>query len=287
QLEHDVGLSNPAGNASLGDNGETISDETAFGIRLADIGIAHRRLGMFSLGQGDTASTDRVAVDLSGTDLANNNNPADMGSGLSFRNTADNARTATLGDVFDKIDGIDKDDRIRYDTPEFNGIQAAVSYTDGESVDIGAGWSGEFNGTEIEIGAFYADYKARDFGTDDAAYGGSASVKLENGLSLTLASAVKTSETTGRDDANYLWGKVGYSTGLFSVGDTHFAISHGVYNNFGQNDDEATEISLGIVQDLESVGSNIWFLVRNHELDRTAQTNDDLLIVSTGVLLNF
>jgi len=102
-----------------------------------------------------------------------------------------------------------------------------------------------------------------------------------------MASAVKTSEATGRDDANYLWGKVGYSTGLFSVGDTHFAISHGVYNNFGQNDDEATETSLGIVQDLESVGSNIWFLVRNHELDRTAQTNDDLLIVSTGVLLNF
>ena len=42
------------------------------------------------------------------------------------------------------------------------------------------------------------------------------------------------------------------------------------------------------MQDLEPIGSNLWLLVRNHELDQ-AGSNDfgDIFIVSTGALFNF
>lgn len=54
-----------------------------------------------------------------GRKIANGNNPADMAGGIHFFNQTDRTRTITIGDVFDKIDGIDKDDRVRYDLPEF------------------------------------------------------------------------------------------------------------------------------------------------------------------------
>ena len=45
---------------------------------------------------------------------------------------------------------------------------------------------------------------------------------------------------------------------------------------------------LGVVQDMEPIGSNLWLLVRNHELDRIGTDNfDDIFIVSSGVVFNF
>lgn len=93
---------------------------------------------------------------------------------------------------------------------------------------------------------------------------------------------------SGRVDPNYIWGKIGYSTGLFDIGETHFGLSYGQYDDFGQNGDEATSLGFGIVQDLEPIGSNLWLLIRNHELDRTGNDSfDDIFIVSAGTLFNF
>ena len=92
----------------------------------------------------------------------------------------------------------------------------------------------------------------------------------------------------GRDAPHYLWGKIGYSAGVFGIGDTHFGVSYGQYEDFSANGDEATSMGVGVVQDLEPIGSNLWLLVRNHELDQ-AGSNDfgDIFIVSTGALFNF
>lgn len=285
-FEFDISLSNPAGDATLGANGEGAATTTAIAQRLADIAFRHKAFGTFSIGQGDTASTDRVAVDLSGSDLAAGNNPANMAGGINFYNTATGARAVTIGNVFDKIDGIDKAGRVRFDTPEFGGGRMAVSFTDGGSWDIGGGWGGKISGVEIEAAGFFANVNATST-TDDVMFGGSASAKLGSGLSLTVAGAQREQKTAGRDAPHYLWGKIGYSVGLTDIGGTHFGVSYGVYEDFAQNGDEATELGFGVVQDMESIGSNLWLLVRNHELDRSAASLDDIFIVSTGVLLNF
>ena len=117
---------------------------------------------------------------------------------------------------------------------------------------------------------------------------GSGSLKHKSGLSLTLTGAIKGRKGIGQDNADYLWGKIGYSAALFGIGETHFGVSLGQYNDFAQNGDEATSLGIGIVQDLESIGSNLWILVRNHELDRAGNDDfDDIFIVSTGALFNF
>ena len=116
----DAQLSNAAGELNL--IGTESTEQTAWGIRIQEVIATHRRYGKVSLGKADTASTERVTVDLSGSDLAVGNNPADMAGGIHFYNRTTGGRTITIGDVIDKVDGIDKDNRIRYDFPEVGGV---------------------------------------------------------------------------------------------------------------------------------------------------------------------
>lgn len=285
QIEMDVPLSNAAGDVDL--IGTESTQQTAWGIRIQEVTATHRRYGKVSLGQGDTASTDRVAVDLSGSDLAVGNNPADMAGGIHFYNRTTGGRTVTIGDVIDKVDGIDKDNRLRYDFPEVGGVGLALSYVAGGVWDAGFGYAREWGGFEFEMGAYYANVSARSTDDEDL-WGGSGSLKHKSGLSFALAGAIKGRKGIGQDNADYLWGKIGYSTGLFDIGETHFGLSYGQYNDFAQDGDEANSLGFGIVQDLEPIGSNLWLLVRNHELDRTGSDSfDDIFIVSTGALFNF
>ena len=285
QIELDVPLSNAAGDVNL--IGTESIQQTEWGIRIQEVTAIHRHYGKVSLGQGDTASTDRVAVDLSGSDLAVGNNPADMAGGIHFYNRTTGGRTVTIGDVIDKVDGIDKDDRLRYDFPEVGGVGLSLSYVAGGVWDAGLGYAREWGGFEFEMGAYYANVSARSTDDEDL-WGGAGSLKHKSGLSFTLTGAVKGRKGIGQDNADYLWGKIGYSAGLFDIGETHFGVSYGQYNDFAQDGDEATSLGVGIVQDFESIGSNLWFLVRNHELDRAGNDDfDDIFIVSTGALFNF
>ncbi|MBI2978219.1 MAG: hypothetical protein HYY38_05210 [Rhodospirillales bacterium] len=275
-VEMDTQLSNRVSSVNL--NGTEGADENEWGVRIQEVAIDHKKFGKLSLGQGNTASTDRVVIDLSGTALANGNNPADMAGGIHFFNRTDRTRTVTIGDVFDKIDGIDKDDRVRYDLPEFGGFNLGFSHTGGGAWDVGAGYAAEVGALTMEAAAFYAQV-AGTSDTQKDMWGGSGSIKHKSGLSLTVAGAVRNQKFSGGDNARYLWGKVGYSVGLRSYGE---------YKNFSQNGDRATSVGLGIVQDFESIGSHIWLLVRNHELSQS-NNNDfhDVFVVSLGTLLNF
>ncbi|MEE9316915.1 MAG: porin [Rhodospirillales bacterium] len=287
QVEMDIPLSNAAGDVNLTDTEQTDDAAAIWGIRIQEVTATHRRFGKLSLGQGDTASTDRVAIDLSGSDLAAGNNPADMAGGIQFRNLTTGARTVAIGDVIDKVDGIDKDDRIRYDLPPFKGFNMALSHTNNGAWDVGGVYGAEFGNFEVETAAFFANISSTDTDQQEM-WGGSGSIKHKSGFSLTVAGAVKGQKTGGRDDPHYIWGKVGYSAGLTDIGETHFGVSYGQYNDFSQNGDEATSLGFGIVQDLEPIGSNLWLLVRNHELDRTGTDSfHDIFIVSAGTLFNF
>ena len=284
-VEMDTPLSNKSEDINL--TGNEAVDSADWTIRIQEVAIAHKRFGKITLGQGETASAERVTADLSGSNLALSNNPADIAGGLHFYNKTARTRAVTIGDLFDDVDGNDKDDRIQYNLPEIGGLELAMSHTSAGSWDAGTTYERKVGPFELEAGAFYANVAAAST-TQKAMWGGSGSIKHESGLSLTVAGAARNEKAAGRDASHYLWGKIGYSAGLFKIGQTHFGLSHGEYKNFAQNGDKATETGFGVVQDFESIGSNAWLLVRNHQLDR-ADNNDygSIFIVSTGVLFNF
>ncbi len=220
-IENNIANSNPASSATLGANGESTTDTTTFGIRVAEIAFKHKSIGTFTLGQGNAASVDRVAVDLSGSNLGLTAAAGDLAGGINFYDKTTGARAVTIADSFDKMDGLDKVDRIRYDLPEINGFSGAVSYIDTGGFDIGAGWAGKFGEVEVEVAGYYANNSAGST-TEKGRYGGSISAKHSSGLSLTFASAKREAKVSGTNDATYYWGKLGYSATLTSLGGAHF-----------------------------------------------------------------
>ena len=74
-IELDAQLSNAAGDLKL--IGTEYTQQTAWGIRIQEVTRTHRRYVKVSLDKADTASTERVTVNLSGSDLAVGNNPAE------------------------------------------------------------------------------------------------------------------------------------------------------------------------------------------------------------------
>ena len=187
-IELDAQLSNAAGDLNL--IGTEFTEQTAWGIRIQEVTVTHRRYGKVSLGKANTASTERVTVDLSGSDLAVGNNLADMAGGIHFYNRTTGGRTFTIGDVIDKVDGIDKDNRVRYDFPEFGGVGLDLSYVAGGVWDAGLGYTREWGSFEFEMGVYYANVSARSTDDEDL-WGGSGSLKHKSGLSITLTGSIK------------------------------------------------------------------------------------------------
>ena len=109
-IELDAPLSNAAGDVNL--IGADSIQQTAWGIRIQEVSATHRRYGKVSLGQADTASTERVTVDLSGSDLATGNNPADMAGGIQFFNKTTGARATAIGDVIVGVQQRPGDDAV-------------------------------------------------------------------------------------------------------------------------------------------------------------------------------
>ncbi len=147
-------------------------------IRQADVYVANQDYGGVRLGFGSTASYLTNEFDLSGTFIAHYVGVAEMDGGFAFRQkgaamvpggpggklvlSPDGAFGPAVGSVFNNFGGLGRDDRIRYDTPVWEGLQFATSYVDGGSYDaaLRAGRSiGEFR---IIAAVAYADATHRN-----------------------------------------------------------------------------------------------------------------------------
>lgn len=120
-------------------------------IRQADVFIANQDYGGVRLGFGSTASYLTNEFDLSGSFIAHYVGAAEMDGGFAFRQTRPalvpngpggklvlspgGAFGPAVGSVFNNFGGLGRDDRIRYDTPVWEGLQFATSYVDGGSYD--------------------------------------------------------------------------------------------------------------------------------------------------------
>jgi hypothetical protein len=120
-------------------------------IRQADVYVANQDYGGVRLGFGSTASYLTNEFDLSGTFIAHYVGVAEMDGGFSFRQNGaanvpngpggklvlspDGAFGPAVGSVFNNFGGLGRDNRIRYDTPVWEGLQFATSYVDGGSYD--------------------------------------------------------------------------------------------------------------------------------------------------------
>jgi hypothetical protein len=158
--------SNPSNEVSQEDkNG--VGDNN-FKRRHFDIFVTSKRFGKLSLGYGSTASDNTAEVDLSGTDVVGYSSIADMAGGqFFFDNDTDTLSNATIGGVYSNFDGLGRDDRLRYDTPDFYGFAVSGSVISGDAADVALRYSAKLGDFKLAAAAAYSDPAGNSNSVDD------------------------------------------------------------------------------------------------------------------------
>jgi len=253
-------------------------------------------IGKVSLGKGKMASDETSEVDLSGTDLAGNSGMADAGGGFAFYDTkakpvaeGEEAKSITVGDVFNQMDGLSKKNRVRYDTPSLAGFSLGLSAGEKEMADAVLSYSGEFAGTKLAAAAAYSD---PGDGKDYSQINGSASLLLGFGLNFTVAGGTRDLDKmpAGGDDPTFMYGKIGYQTKLFSVGSSAFSVDYGVFENIKKQntEEEGTGYGVQFVQKFSDYNTELFAAYRNFELDdNTGADYEAVSLALAGARIKF
>ena len=255
--------------------------------RKAEVMMTSKRFGKIWLGQGSTVTDEIVESDLSGTAVSGNYADSSViGSALVFYNTRTRAWDGpAVGDVVVSLNG-SLDDRIRYDTPDVGGFVASASFTSGGPGEAALRYSGKLGPFELAAALGYANLSGINTTVDDQVVG-SVAVLHESGLNAAFSAGTRNHKATNRSDGSSYYGKVGYIAKLFGIGPTAAAVDYGVYDDYGQNGDEAKQYSFAIVQHFEDIGSQVYIMGKAFELDRTGETFDDVKLLLVGGRVQF
>ena len=142
---------NPSNATTLVQNAPQAAANVSPTIRQAEVFAAGLDWGDVRLGFGSTASYLTNEFDLSGSFIAHYVGFAEMDGGFAFRQkgnalvpggpggrlvlSPNGAFGPAVGSVFNNFGGLGRDDRVRYDTPVWEGLQFSTSYVDGGSWD--------------------------------------------------------------------------------------------------------------------------------------------------------
>lgn len=287
QIETEI-PSNSAGTVTLQGNGDNAQNFNRFVERKMEVMATHKRFGRVWLGQGSTATDEIVESDLSGTTMSGNYADAGViGSALIFYNTRTKttANGPVVGDVVVSLNG-GMDDRIRYDTPTYGGFFASASFVSGGQADAALRYGDKIGPFEIAAALGYSNLSGINTTVDDQVVG-SVAVLHESGLNAAFSAGTRNHKATNRSDGSSYYGKVGYIAKLFGIGPTAAAVDYGVYDDYGQNGDEAKQYSFAIVQHFEDIGSQVYIMGKAFELDRTGETFDDVKLLLVGGRVQF
>jgi hypothetical protein len=264
-----------------------------FRVRRAEVGLQSQQYGTVLFGRGSSFSDGIAEIDLSGTDVAIYSYAPDSWGGLQFADALKPFRRAgdpSVSQVFDDFDG-PRDDRLRYDTPSFNGLTLGGTVGQGYFWDVGARYSAQINGVKLASGLsyqnFYSTRPSRDLQDGIVpAYvpfshrmAGSIAVLLPSGFNLALSGGwgqhipnCCTSFVAGdiaTHDATTWFAKVGYQAHIFEVATTNFAVDAGQTFNRIRDGDVATRVGFEINQPIPRAGLELFMAYERLSLRRS------------------
>jgi hypothetical protein len=104
-----------------------------------------------------------------------------------------------VGDVFNNLDGLSRNDRLRYDTPAFGPLGFAVSATNGEAYEAAARLVQDMGDNAFEAAIGYVDGGDR---SPFSQIGASASFLHASGFNVTVAIGERDLDEAGRSDSS-------------------------------------------------------------------------------------
>lgn len=294
----------PDRSSAVSQQQKSLSD-TYFDQRWVEISLTSKTFGKLSIGKGDTASNTTAEVDLSKTDVIQYASITDMGGGFLFRSkigvksfietdkdTSDKPVYLKVSDVFNSFDGLSRQSRLRYDSPNLYGFSLAGSLVSNQRSDLALFWGGQGYGFK-GAGAFaVANTKgAATYTTRPDAkllYDGSFSLlHSATGLNLTLSGGLQ--QYTTRKDATNLYAKLGWLADFSNLGYTAFGVDYTRSQDLAQAGDKGYSVGAAVVQAFEKIATELYFQYRIFSLDRAAGTTPvaDINIGTFGARVKF
>jgi len=283
----EVGQNNANSNAQdLGDTGDAAAD--VWSNRFAEIRLSSKSMGTIYLGQGATATDGISEADLSGTGIVSLNGLGELISGSeTWQINGASAGLGTVGGKFNNLDGNGRQNRLRYDTPKFGGMNLSIDHANNDEWGVALRYGAKIGG--MSVAARIAHTDQTNTGTNSSEHG-ALSVLFPMGLSLTAGFATQDSEDSGTANDNEEWryAKVGYKFKGSSMGQTR------LFADFSQNEDTETAgedseyWSFGVVQVVEPLGMEVYGVYRVFSLDSTAAADpDDITSIAGGLRISF
>ena len=254
--------------------------------RHLDLWVDANTLGKFSLGWGSTASDGIAEMDLSGTGVVGYSSVGDMAGGQRFYDSSTGLLNApSIGNAFSNMDGLGRDERIRYDSPSFNGFTGSTSYVSDGGGDFAVRYSARVDAFKLAAGAAYANPGSTSDTIDDQ-LSGSVSVLHDTGFNGTFAMGVR-DHKRGRDDGGFFYTKFGYRGRWCPLGVTSLSADYGRYSDIDADGDDADTIGFQMVQDIQEWGTEAYLGYRLHKLDRNGADYDNINAFMTGMRVKF
>ncbi|WP_319407908.1 porin [uncultured Desulfosarcina sp.] len=262
-------------------------DDATFEKRHLDLWVDGNTIGKFSLGWGSTASDYSSEVDLSGTSVVGYSDIASMAGGqLFYDNNTGRLSGTRIGSVFSNMDGLSRQERIRYDTPDFNGFVGSTSYISDGGGDFAVRYSAQIDAFKLAAAVAYANPGGTSDTIDDQ-LNGSVSVLHDSGFNGTFAMGTRDNKGDGRDDGAFFYTKFGYRGRWCPLGVTSLSADYGRYSDISTNGDDADVMGFQMVQDLQEWGTEAYLGYRFHKLDRNGTDYDDINAIMTGMRVKF
>lgn len=291
-------LENDVHNAQSNDD-----SEKNFRDRIAELFLESKKFGKLSAGRGDMASAYTMEeTDLSGTRVtASGANVWRLASGASFYNKTDSNNGQyfvewddNLGGVFSNVNGLERNDRIRYDSPKYYGFMLSTSHgyqSSGDLYDVALRFAGKFSGIKVAADTSYVrnhsvtDYHFRQVnGSVGVLFPVSMSHKADTGINLYFGAAHKDWDFDGQKDGHFYAGKVGYIDQFFTLGTTAFAVDYawskamslaaddGFVNIDPTFTNKGTSWGVFVVQNVDVVATQVYLGYRNYEFKKQNST---------------
>jgi predicted porin/uncharacterized coiled-coil protein SlyX len=253
--------------------------------RITEATLDSKRFGKLSLGKGFSGAYGSASRDLSRTEVISYVTVADTAGGMLFREKDDDTLTnLPINVAFQSFDGLNRVNRMRYDTPTYHGFRLSAAAVSDQRYDAALWWGGQGYGFKAIGAVGLADPNKDD---TDLQYDGSFSLLHEDtGLNLTLSAGLQ--ERDNQSDAGNLYGKLGWLTRFFSFGETAFEVDYTRTRNQPTENDDGYSVGAAAVQQFEEYGTEIYLLYRLHSLDRDVGPDvHDISVGSIGTRVKF
>lgn len=259
-------------------------------LRHVDLSLTSARYGTLSIGQGSMGSDSIGDRSLSPTTLVNDLSIGDTAGSYLLRRDDGALSGIAVADAFANFNG-NRRGRIRYDSPDLNGFVFRSAYgrnilvheDDDDYWDVALSYDRTLsNGTDVTagIGHYVRD---REDGLEDIRDSfASAAVKLSSGLNGAVAIG-------SRDGGgSYAYAQMGYQTERWvDWGATSLAVDYYRGEDMVSDGDSADSWSIGLVQTIASLGTDLYAGYRSYDYDDDASSYRRAESVTIGARWRF